>query len=122
MVGVRPDKDNPRSEGYACRKGLNVAFHQHQAQRLTHPLKKEGDAFKEISWDQAIEEISEKLGTIVRDHGPRSFAYMGLHGFGLDYNGMVYGVNVNRLTKNTHRDKIAGTPLHRYVPCRVEAV
>jgi anaerobic selenocysteine-containing dehydrogenase len=44
------------------------------------------------------------------------------HGFGLDYNGEVYGVNVNRLTKNTHRDKLAATPLHRYVPCRIEAL
>ncbi|UCF93456.1 MAG: hypothetical protein JSW39_04640 [Desulfobacterales bacterium] len=44
------------------------------------------------------------------------------HGFGLDYKGRVYGVNVNRLTKNTYRDRWAGTPLHRYVPCRVEKV
>jgi anaerobic selenocysteine-containing dehydrogenase len=43
------------------------------------------------------------------------------HGFGLDYEGEVYGANVNRLTKNTHRDPLAGTPLHRFVPCRVEA-
>ena len=44
------------------------------------------------------------------------------HGFGLEYKGSAYGVNVNRLTKNTHRDQLAGTPLHRYVPCRVEKV
>jgi len=44
------------------------------------------------------------------------------HGFGLDYGDEVYGANVNRLTKNTHRDHLAGTPLHRYVPCRVEAI
>jgi anaerobic selenocysteine-containing dehydrogenase len=44
------------------------------------------------------------------------------HGFGLVYEGRTYGVNVNRLTKNTHRDRFAATPLHRYVPCRVEAV
>ncbi|MCF8081500.1 MAG: molybdopterin dinucleotide-binding protein, partial [Deltaproteobacteria bacterium] len=43
------------------------------------------------------------------------------HGFGLIYDGAVFGINVNRLTKNTHRDPI-GTPLHRYVPCRVEGV
>jgi anaerobic selenocysteine-containing dehydrogenase len=43
------------------------------------------------------------------------------HGFGLVYNGKKYGVNVNRLTKNTHRDQF-GTPIHRYVPCRVEAL
>jgi anaerobic selenocysteine-containing dehydrogenase len=43
------------------------------------------------------------------------------HGFGLVYNGRKYGANVNRLTKNTHRDQF-GTPIHRYVPCRVEAL
>jgi anaerobic selenocysteine-containing dehydrogenase len=42
------------------------------------------------------------------------------HGFGMIYNGVKYGANVNRLTKNTHRDQF-GTPMHRFVPCRVEA-
>jgi anaerobic selenocysteine-containing dehydrogenase len=42
-------------------------------------------------------------------------------GFGLVYDGVTYGANVNRLAKNTHRDFV-GTPMHRYVPCRVEAV
>lgn len=44
------------------------------------------------------------------------------HGFGLVYQGEDHGINVNRLTKNTHRDRIAATPLHRYVPCRLEAL
>ena len=44
------------------------------------------------------------------------------HGFGLVHRGVAYGVNVNSLTKNTHRDFLAATPLHRYVPCRVERV
>ncbi|MDY6853047.1 MAG: molybdopterin dinucleotide binding domain-containing protein, partial [Thermodesulfobacteriota bacterium] len=44
------------------------------------------------------------------------------HGFGMVYEGRVYGANVNRLTKNTHRDPLAATPLHRYVPCRVTPV
>jgi anaerobic selenocysteine-containing dehydrogenase len=43
------------------------------------------------------------------------------HGFGLIYDGEVYGINANRLTKSTHRDPI-GTPLHRFVPCRIEGV
>jgi anaerobic selenocysteine-containing dehydrogenase len=42
------------------------------------------------------------------------------HGFGMIYEGKAYGANANRLTKNTYRDKFAGTPLHRYVRCRVE--
>ncbi|HOG81790.1 MAG TPA: molybdopterin dinucleotide binding domain-containing protein, partial [Smithellaceae bacterium] len=43
------------------------------------------------------------------------------HGFGMVYNGVKYGANVNRLTKNTHRDQFC-TPMHRYVPCRVDAL
>jgi anaerobic selenocysteine-containing dehydrogenase len=44
------------------------------------------------------------------------------HGFGLVHQGKTYGANANRLTKNTHRDRIAGTPLHRYIRCKVEAI
>ncbi len=43
------------------------------------------------------------------------------HGFGLYYEGRVYGINVNRLTKSSNRDFL-GTPMHRYVPCRVEVM
>jgi len=74
IVKVRPDKDSPISEGYICRKGMNIAFHQHNADRVLHPLKKVGDRFERISWDQAISEIAEKLKDILQQHGPRSLA------------------------------------------------
>jgi hypothetical protein len=43
------------------------------------------------------------------------------HGFGIFPDSNIYGINVNYLTKNTHRDPM-GIPVHRFVPCRVEAV
>jgi len=72
IVKVRPDKENPRSQGYACRKGLNIKHHQHHADRLMYPLKKVGDAFQRISWDQALGEIAVELSAIVDRHGPRA--------------------------------------------------
>ena len=77
MVKVKPDKENPRSEGYICRKGLNVIYHQYPADRLTQPLKRVGDRFEPISWDQAIDEIAGKMRRLVDRHGPRCLAYMG---------------------------------------------
>ncbi len=77
MVKVKGDKENARSQGYICRKGMNVAYHQHHAERLKYPLKRVGDRFERISWDQAIEEIATKLKGIIDQYGPRSFAYMG---------------------------------------------
>jgi anaerobic selenocysteine-containing dehydrogenase len=41
------------------------------------------------------------------------------HGFGLVHLGKAYGANVNRLAPAKHRDRLAATPLHRYIPCRV---
>jgi anaerobic selenocysteine-containing dehydrogenase len=77
IVKVKPDKSNVKSEGYFCRKGMNVAYHQHNADRLKYPLKKVGNRFEPISWDQAVDEIADRLKGIVGQYGPRSFAYMG---------------------------------------------
>jgi anaerobic selenocysteine-containing dehydrogenase len=41
------------------------------------------------------------------------------HGFGLVHMEKVYGLNTNQLTSARNRDRIAATPLHRYIPCRV---
>ncbi|MEW6078783.1 MAG: molybdopterin-dependent oxidoreductase [Thermodesulfobacteriota bacterium] len=95
MVKVTPDRDNPRSRGYICRKGKNVAHHQHHADRLTHPLKRVGDAFVPISWDQAVAEISEKLRGILAKHGPRSLAYMGGGGQGCHFDAF-FGIHLMR--------------------------
>lgn len=77
MVKVRPDKANPRSRGYACRKGLNILYHQYPADRITRPLKRVGDGFEPISWDRAIDEIAERLQGLMGRHGPRCLAYLG---------------------------------------------
>ena len=74
ITRVRPDKDSPISEGYVCRKGMNIAYHLHNADRVLHPLKKVGGRFEQIPWDQAISEIAEKLKGILQQHGPRSLA------------------------------------------------
>ncbi|MEA4895670.1 MAG: molybdopterin-dependent oxidoreductase [Oscillospiraceae bacterium] len=77
IVKVRGDKDNPRSKGYCCRKGLSIGSYVHNADRLKYPMKKVGDHHERISWDQAIKEISEKLLKIKAEHGGKTIAYMG---------------------------------------------
>lgn len=65
---------------------------------------------------EAGEEVVELEVTAAAREGHITMA----HGFGLIYQGEKYGAKVNRLTKNTHRDRLAATPLHSYVRCRVE--
>jgi anaerobic selenocysteine-containing dehydrogenase len=95
IVKVRGDRSNARSEGYVCRKGMNIANHQHNADRLKYPLKRVGDTFERISWDQAIDEIGAKLREIVDRYGPRSFAYMGGGGQGCHFEA-AFGVRLMR--------------------------
>ncbi len=77
MIKVRPDKDNPRSKGYACRKGMKILHYQYQNGRLTSPLKRVGERYEAISWDQATTEIAARMRDLVDTHGPRCLAYMG---------------------------------------------
>jgi anaerobic selenocysteine-containing dehydrogenase len=95
IVKVRGDKSNVRSEGYVCRKGMNIANHQHSADRLKYPLKRVGDKFERISWEQAIDEIGAKLTDIVGQYGPKSFAYMGGGGQGCHFEA-AFGVRLMR--------------------------
>jgi len=93
IVNVKGDKSNGKSEGYLCRKGMNIANHQHNADRVKYPLKRVGDRFERISWDQAIGEIAGKLKSIVSQYGPRSYAYMGGGGQGCHFEA-AFGVRV----------------------------
>ena len=77
IISCRPDKDSPRSHGYACRKGRNSKYLVEHADRLDYPMKKVDGKFVRISWDQAIQEIGQKLRTIVDEYGPRAVCGIG---------------------------------------------
>jgi anaerobic selenocysteine-containing dehydrogenase len=85
IMKVRSDKDNPRSQGYICRKGANVSYFQNNPERLRFPLKRIGSRFERFSWDQALDEIAAKLKDVVQTYGPRSVAYMGGGGQGCHF-------------------------------------
>ncbi|SDP43664.1 molybdopterin-containing oxidoreductase family protein [Desulforhopalus singaporensis] len=107
MVKVRPDKDNPRSKGYVCRKGMNVLYYQYPKGRLTTPLKKMGDRFEPVPWEQAVEEIGHRLLEIREKHGPRSLAYMGASMQGGHFEA-GFGVNLMRALGSQYLYSSAG--------------
>ncbi len=104
---VKPDRDNPRSQGYACRKGLNVIYHQYPGDRLTEPLKRVGNGFEPISWGEAMDEIAQKMGALVNTHGPRSLAYMGGSAQGGHFE-VAFGLNLIRAMGSQYYYSSAG--------------
>jgi anaerobic selenocysteine-containing dehydrogenase len=83
-----------------------------------------GDAAKLDLADGEIVRLTTRAGGATVEVQISKLTRLGMvllpHGFGLEFEGKSVGVNVNRLTMTGHRDRIAGTPYHRHVPCRLE--
>ena len=67
VVRMRPDKEHPLSAGYACPKGIAFPEVQHDADRVTHPLRRVGSSFERVSWDEALDDIAARLGALPRE-------------------------------------------------------
>lgn len=85
IVKVRADKENPRSLGYLCRKGANIAYFQNNPERLKFPLRRTEGGFERASWGEALDRIASRLGEIAHTYGPRSIAYLGGGGQGCHF-------------------------------------
>jgi formate dehydrogenase major subunit len=76
-VGQEPGFDSPFNLGAHCAKGASVREHAHGERRLRYPTKLEGGKWKRISWDQAINEIGDKMLDIRKSSGPDSVYWLG---------------------------------------------
>jgi anaerobic selenocysteine-containing dehydrogenase len=79
ITKLRPDPDHPLSKGYACPKGIAMLDVQNDPDRVVHPLKKGPDGeFHRVSWDEALDDIGERLRAIIDRNGKKSVGwYMG---------------------------------------------
>lgn len=69
------DTEHPSSKGKLCVRGFGYADIAYSENRLTDPLKRGADGkFSAISWDEAFEEIGEKVKKIVAESGPEALA------------------------------------------------
>ena len=76
LVALRPDREHPVSRGYVCVKGLALGALNEDPDRVNQPLKRVGtDRWVEISWDQALEEIGQKVRALRARHGDRCVAH-----------------------------------------------
>jgi formate dehydrogenase major subunit len=59
-----------------CVKGKFAWGHINSDDRLVHPLLRDGDTFREISWTEALDIIETKFKQVKRDHGPDALAFI----------------------------------------------
>ncbi len=76
-TGQEPDFDSPFNLGAHCAKGASVREHGHGERRLKYPMKLVGGKWKKMSWDDAINEIGDRMLQIREKSGPDSVYWMG---------------------------------------------
>jgi len=78
-IRQEPVFDSPLNLGSHCAKGASVREHgvTHDSHRLKSPMKLEGGKWVKISWDQAYQEIGDKLLKIREESGPDALFILG---------------------------------------------
>src|SRR3990172_3120990 len=67
VVGL---KEHPLTRGELCPKGDAMLEDIYSPERITHPIKRVGKKWEQISWEQALNEISAKLLDLKKKYGP----------------------------------------------------
>ena len=78
VINIYGNDDDPVFQGRVCPKSQMTLQLYNNPHRLVTPLKRIGnrgsDSFKPISWDQALNEIAQKLSTMREQYGSEALA------------------------------------------------
>ncbi|MFN8028052.1 MAG: molybdopterin-dependent oxidoreductase [Acidimicrobiia bacterium] len=100
LVQVRPDKEHPITQGFACKNGLRAVEVHNDPDRVLRPQQRIEQAdgnhhFVDVSWDDALAGIAARLNEIIAEHGPRAVGvYLGNPNA---FNAMVVGATMTFL-------------------------
>ena len=73
-VKVEGLDEYPINDGGACLHGISSLQYLYDPARIKTPLKKKGDKFEEISWDDAVSMVAKKLSDIRSAKTPEKLA------------------------------------------------
>src|SRR3954468_24670097 len=74
-TGQEPSWDSPINRGTHCAKGAAIREIVHSDRRLRYPMKLTNGQWQRLSWEQAIEEVSDKM-LAVRERAGADSVYM----------------------------------------------
>ena len=75
-IGIEYMTDHPACEGALCPKGNAVLEVLNHEERLKYPLKRVGEEFVRISWDEALDMAAGGLARNIKKHGAKSLGFL----------------------------------------------
>ncbi len=83
LVRIKGDTEHPQTKGYICQKAARLNHYQNHQDRLSQPLQRQADgSFKTVGWDEALQDIADRLLNLRNTHGGDAFAFVGGGGQG----------------------------------------
>lgn len=76
ILKVEPQAEAPANGISTCVKGKFGWDFVNSEERLTKPLIREGDSFREAEWDEALNLIARKFTEIKEKHGPDALSFI----------------------------------------------
>jgi anaerobic selenocysteine-containing dehydrogenase len=74
IISIKGDEHDARSRGYVCAKSQAFRHIYDDPERLRRPVKKVGDGWQEVEWDEALDAVAQKLGAVRDSHGKDAIA------------------------------------------------
>lgn len=75
VVSIKGDFQDPFSKGHVCAKAVALKSLHEDPDRLRYPLKRVGDSWQEISWEQAFSEAEQGIRRVQGTHGRHAVAF-----------------------------------------------
>jgi anaerobic selenocysteine-containing dehydrogenase len=114
---IKGDQYNVLSKGNICPKASGLADVHTDPDRLKRPMKRSGDEWTEIGWEEAFEEVATRLADIQARYGDDSLATY--QGRSTAHNiGALFGVPIMRrvlATKSTYTGSTIDQQPHNFV-------
>ena len=78
VTDIRGDPDDPFSRGHICPKAVALQDVHDDPARLRRPMRRRGDEWTEMPWDEALDETATRLKAVQSAHGRDAVAaYVG---------------------------------------------